>query len=95
MLHSYQTLAVLALAVSTASPAISAPIRYAPCFSTLRTVLSDAVILLLGNRPAPSLTVVMIGQMLKTFSRGSPLRISSRSLPINLIAAPSMSVLGT
>ena len=31
-MHSYQTLAVLALAVSTASPAFSAPLQYASCF---------------------------------------------------------------
>jgi hypothetical protein len=40
-MHSYQTLAVLALAVSTASPALSAPILYASYFSTLRTDLAD------------------------------------------------------
>ena len=58
-MHSYQTLAVLALAVSTASPAISAPVqRYAPCFSTPRAVLADVVILLTGNRLVPSLTTL-------------------------------------
>ena len=57
-MHSYQTLAILALAVSTASPAISAPVQYAHFFSSLGTVLADAVILLLGNRPAPLLTIV-------------------------------------
>jgi hypothetical protein len=40
-MHSYLTLAVLALAVSTASPALSAPVLYARFFSTLRAALAD------------------------------------------------------
>ena len=40
-MHSYKTLAVLALAVSTASPAFAAPVVYAPYFSTLGTALAD------------------------------------------------------
>ena len=40
-MHSYETLAVLVLALSTASPAFSAPVRYAPHFSTPRAALSD------------------------------------------------------
>ena len=41
-MHSYKTLAVLALAASTASPALSAPISYVFLFfSTPRTALAD------------------------------------------------------
>ncbi len=40
-MHSYETLALLALAVSTASPALSAPVQYASCSSTLGTTLAD------------------------------------------------------
>ena len=41
IMRFYQTLALLALAVSTASPAFSAPVLYASRFSTLRTALAD------------------------------------------------------
>jgi hypothetical protein len=40
-MHSYETLAVIVLALSTATPAFSAPVRYAPRISTPWTALSD------------------------------------------------------
>jgi len=40
-MHSHKTLALLALAASTASPALSAPVQYASCSSTLGTALAD------------------------------------------------------
>ena len=61
-MHSYKTLAVLALAVSTASPAFSAPVQYASCLSILGTVLADELIIIVlvraNNRPVPTLMSV-------------------------------------
>ncbi|KAI9433928.1 hypothetical protein H4582DRAFT_955228 [Lactarius indigo] len=46
---SHKTLALLALAASTASPALSAPVPYASCISTLETALADAGVTFLGR----------------------------------------------
>ena len=40
-MHSYEALAILALALSTASPVLSAPVRYAPHSSTPGEAFSD------------------------------------------------------
>ncbi|KAI9433929.1 hypothetical protein H4582DRAFT_955351 [Lactarius indigo] len=53
---SHKTLALLALAASTASPALSAPLMYGSCISTLGKALADVDITFLGRarrRPAP------------------------------------------
>ena len=71
-MHSYETLVLLALALSTAFPALSAPVRYAPRSSTSGTTFSDeCYITLLGRintRPVPTLTTRLSQVVLEIFS---------------------------